>query len=68
MKLRMAWEEASTIPQAKQSGELIAGMPKRFPGSPLVPALGKRNGHIAVLGGVVIGLAWNDLMKPFVAK
>ena len=49
-------------------GEMIAGMPKRFPGSPLVPALGKRNGHIAVLGGVVIGLAWNDLMKPFGAK
>ena len=49
-------------------GELFAGMPKRFPGSPLVPALGKRNGHIAVLGGVVIGLAWNDLMKPFGAK
>ena len=37
-------------------GELFAGMPKRFPGSPLVPALGKRNGHIAVSGGVVIGL------------
>ena len=52
----------------KTVGVMIAGMPKRFSGTPLVLALDKRNGHIAVLDGVVIGLAWNDLMKPFVAK
>ena len=52
-------EKSINHASSKTIGVVIAGMPKRFPGTPLVLALDERDGHIAVLDGVVVGMAWN---------